>query len=82
MGSEMCIRDRLRLRRPPISVVLERSDTEAEPLRFGTGGRIATVIGPPTELTMLLSGRRGAARVEIVADEQARDELARMSLAL
>lgn len=73
---------RLRLRRPPISVVLERSDTEAEPLRFGTGGRIATVIGPPTELTMLLSGRRGAARVEIVADEGARDELARMSLAL
>lgn len=55
-------------RSAPMGVVLERSDVPDASLRVKGGSRTVTIVGKPSELTLFLSGRRGAADVRLVGE--------------
>jgi uncharacterized protein (TIGR03085 family) len=69
---------RLRLRRWPASVVIEASGHDA--YRTGAGGEEVRLTGDPGELTIFLSGRQRAARVELTGPAGLTDRLARARL--
>lgn len=66
----------LRLRNPPVSLVLERDGSPDESVRAGKGDRIVTVIGAPGELLLYAFGRREAADVRVIGLDSALEELA------
>ena len=80
---------RAHFRRSRVGVVLERAaspanpdgpgptgpDAQAETIRAVTGAPIVTVVGPPTELTLLANGRTAAAQVRYVGDPEAVEAL-------
>ncbi len=57
------------LRRAPVGVVVERPGGESARLR--AGDRTVTLVGEPAELLLALSGRRDAAQVTVVGDDEA-----------
>ena len=59
---------KLLFRRSPVGVVLERSDVPGTELRAKPGARTVTLVGRPSELTLYMSGRRGAADVRVVGE--------------
>jgi uncharacterized protein (TIGR03085 family) len=56
-----------RLRKAPVSVVLERRPG-GQQRRYGRGDRVVTVVGLPTELLLLAFGRTRAAELDWVGD--------------
>ena len=81
---------RAHFRRARVGVVLERAaspvtpgaagprnpeSTRAETIRAVAGAPIVTVVGPPTELTLLANGRTAAARVRYVGESEAVEAL-------
>ena len=56
-------------RRSPVGLVLRRPDGQTAVARKGTP--VVTVTGEPSELTMFVSGRQQAARVEAEGDKEA-----------
>ncbi|MGC3993317.1 MAG: TIGR03085 family metal-binding protein [Propionicimonas sp.] len=64
----------------PVAVWLERDAPAGDPVRIGRGPDIVTVVGAPTELLLYLSGRRGAARVELVGEPASVSLVERVSL--
>ena len=71
---------RAQFRRVPVGVVLERegvttSSGEPETIRAAGGSPIVTVVGRPSELTLLAHGRTGAAQVRYVGEPEAVETL-------
>ena len=71
---------RAQFRRSTVGVVLEREgsrgpDGEPETIRAAAGTHIVTAIGRPSELTLLAHGRTGAARVRLVGEPDAVEQL-------
>ena len=62
---------KLMLRRPPVALALEWSGRPERVVRAGSGNRVVTVIGEPTELLLYAFGRRAAADVRYVGLEPA-----------
>lgn len=62
---------KLMLRRPPVALALEWSGRPERVVRAGSGDRVVTVIGEPTELLLYTFGRRAAADVRYVGLESA-----------
>jgi uncharacterized protein (TIGR03085 family) len=65
---------KLRLRRFPASITINMPGY-AEPFRTGAGGPDLDVSGDPGEMTLLLSGRQQASRVNIVGPDELVDRL-------
>jgi uncharacterized protein (TIGR03085 family) len=71
---------RAQFRRAPVGVVLERegvttSSGEPETIRGAGGSPIVTVVGRPSELTLLAHGRARAAQVRYVGEPEAVEAL-------
>jgi uncharacterized protein (TIGR03085 family) len=71
---------RAQFRRAPVGVVLERegvttSSGEPETIRAAGGSPIVTVVGRPSELTLIAHGRGGSAQVRYVGEPEAVDAL-------
>lgn len=62
---------KLMLRRPPVALALEWEGRPEQVVRAGTGDRMVSVIGQPTELLLYAFGRRAAAAVRLVGLESA-----------
>lgn len=60
---------RMMMRRSPVGVAIERPGGEAARLHPGTS--IVTLVGEPAELLLALSGRRDAADVTVLGDDDA-----------
>ena len=60
---------KLALRHCPVGVVVERPDGES--LRLRPGSRTVTLLGQPGELLLALSGRRDAADVTVLGEDDA-----------
>ncbi|MFT3832158.1 MAG: TIGR03085 family metal-binding protein [Micropruina sp.] len=68
---------KLTLGRPPVALALEWSRRPERVVRVGSGNRVVSVIGEPTELLLYAFGRRTAADVRYVGLESAVDEARR-----
>lgn len=65
---------KLTLGRPPVALALEWSGRPERVVRVGSGNRVVSVIGEPTELLLYAFGRRAAADVRYVGLESAVEE--------
>lgn len=70
-----------RLRKAGVGVVLERSDT-GDVARVAPGNRIVTVVGLPSEMLMLLTGRLEHAELTLTGPESATEQLRAADLSL
>lgn len=68
---------KLMLRRPPVALALEWSGRPERVVRAGSGNRVVTVIGEPSELLLYAFGRRAAADVRYIGLESAVEEARR-----
>lgn len=71
---------RAQFRRAKVGVVLERegpgqADGEPETIRAAAGAHIVTVVGRPSELTLFAHGRTESARVRLVGEPDAVEQL-------
>ena len=74
---------RAQFRRAKVGVVLERAgsagqagaDGEPETIRAAAGAHIVTAVGVPSELTLLANGRTRAAKVRLVGEPEAVEQL-------
>lgn len=71
---------RLALRTSPVGVVVERPDGQSSRLR--PGSRTVTLVGEPGELLLALSGRRDAADVTVLGEDDAVAEFLGTSTAI
>jgi uncharacterized protein (TIGR03085 family) len=71
---------RAQFRRAKVGVVLERegsrdADGEPETIRAAAGAHIVTAVGRPSELTLFAHGRTDSARVRLVGEPDAIEQL-------
>lgn len=71
---------RLAMRKAPVGVVLRRPEGTSAVAHKGTPS--VTVVGPPAELALFSSGRKGAARVELEGEPDAVEQLEAASFGL
>lgn len=65
---QVALQARIALRKAPTGVVVENALEPDEPLRVKSGSSTVTLAGKPSEILLWLSGRRGAADVDIIGD--------------